>query len=148
MRWGCRCLPGVGLFILNLDFNLLQKGEVALPTAESPPRPQSSSHGEDVGSLSLFPAMAHICSQHPCSSHSLLLLLLPRTPAFSSPSQSLLHAAAAATFVKGMLALQSMQWVILVSLRRSQLLLGCMPVSSPAHASLPSSVLTSALGQC
>lgn len=47
--------------ILNLDSNLLQKGEVALPTAESPPRPQSLSHGEDVGSLSLFPAMAHIC---------------------------------------------------------------------------------------
>lgn len=148
MRWGFRCLPGMGLFILNLDSNLLQKGEVALPTAESPPCPQILSHGEDVGSISLFPAMPHICSQHPCSSHSLLLLLLPRTPAFSSPSQSLLHAAAAVTFVKGMLALQSMQWVILVSLMKSQLLLGCMPclLSCPCITALQ--CVTFALGQC
>lgn len=81
---------------------------MALLTAERPPLPRRYSHGVDVGSISLFPVNAPISADNTrVPDTALLLLLLPRTPVFSSQSQSLLYAAAAVIFVEGMSAMKS-----------------------------------------
>lgn len=49
-----------GLFTQNIDCNLLQKGEVALPTAESAP-PSKVITRVGVGIITLFPFMPPSC---------------------------------------------------------------------------------------